>query len=188
MHCRFGPGRRAGLDLAFAQGVDAHHDQGDDKEYAPSRERGVDRAIGPERSDKTRGAEKRDRDEQGEGRYCRERRQPQGGAGPVLDIIDQARKHRRLVSKIMPNKSGGGASAPLLKSSYCFGRGYRRHVTPIRKPRPTARPTVASGRSVMTSSRVSSIETAAALASSTSALPHSDMSSTAASTVARASL
>ena len=35
---------------------------------------------------------------------------------------------------------------------------YRRHVAPIRKPRPTARPTVASGRCVMMSSSDSSIE------------------------------
>src|SRR4029453_11514368 len=65
---------------------------------------------------------------------------------------------------------------------------YLRHVTPIRKPTPSASATVASGGCVMASSSDSSIEDAASWAASIIALPRSDMSSTACSAPARACL
>src|SRR6266404_8616289 len=74
-----------------------------------------------------------------------------------------------------------------LRQNY-LRQNYLRQVTPIRKPIPSATATVASGRCVMASSSVSSIEAAASWAASIIALPRSDMSSTACSALARACL
>src|SRR5258708_11087822 len=186
----------AGFDLIFAYHVAAGRDQRDDKEYAGAGQAGFDQPISLQHEDERGSAKKRCRDEQGHSHRRRQRCQTQGRAGRVLEIIDHALKHLKASLKIMLTKNWRRLSRrcsnqridcaeAAIASPAC---GYRRHVTPIRKPRPRARPTVASGRSAMTSSSVSSIEWAASWAASMTALPRSDASSIAESTLARACL
>src|SRR5271166_4658847 len=63
---------------------------------------------------------------------------------------------------------------------------YRRHVTPIRNPSPSASATVDSGRSTMTSCKVSPIEAACDCAASATAPTRSEASAAMESTFARA--
>src|SRR6266404_4790038 len=190
---RFRPLSRAGLGAIFKHLVNDGHDHRDDEECERAGEARFDRAVFLAQVNERRGAKKRQRDQQGHhdrrGEIC----QPQGPAGGFLEIIDHALKHGPPRSKSMLAKRFPRLLKPPFESSkrlhreWCGDR-YRRHVRPIRKPRPSARPTVASGRCWTTSSSVSSIEETVSWAAPTTALPRSEISSTAESTLARACL
>src|SRR6202035_5097492 len=101
----------------------------------------------------------------------RKRCQLQGGARRLLELVDHALKHRNGLARNDVGKTRGGACAAVrikrsrrrrgLPSPTWLRQIYLRQVAPIRKPRPIASPTVASGRCTITSSSVSSIECAA---------------------------
>src|SRR5690606_1371849 len=135
--------------------------------------------------------QKNESDEQRHARERRQRGELHRRRGIRFQVADDFIKHeapnrKRTVNACQTRRSrrntGAGFRAGVRAARY------RRQVTPIRKPRPTASATVASGRSRTTSSSVSPIETAASCAASATALPRSETSEMTPSTLARACL
>src|SRR5271165_3349836 len=144
--------------------VYAEQRQGRHEEHAGARETGVDKAVSVQRDDEICGAKKTQRHRRCDDRRCGDRAEPQSAAGVLLPAIGDPLEHDR------------------------WRQTYRRQVTPIRKPSPNARASMATGRSSITSASVSPTEDAASWAAFATAPARSEASDITESTFARAFL
>src|SRR5208337_556504 len=132
--------------------VYAEQRQGRQEKHAGPRETGVDQAISVKRDDKDCGAKETQRHRRCDDRRCGDRAEPQSAAGVLLPAIGDPFEHDR------------------------WHQYYRRQVTPIRKPSPNAKASVATGRSSITSASVSPTKDTASCAAFATAPARSDAS------------